>query len=231
MSNQSGEKSSDYFLNFEEYPTIKHAQEEIKEEKIPGKGAVHIRTGIYSDTEITLLLDLVLPREQEEWMNAYMKAHDFLKSLEIISFCDGPDIFYYVRAIKINAADRYSETAGDFKVSISCKPGIYLLSGTEELSIREFDGINKYSVCCPVYKISGEGVCALTVNGKTVTVNVAQTMIIDTDRMIAYREDSGEIMNTSITGNYEDLYLYSGENTISATEGFEISLVPNWRIL
>lgn len=82
----------------------------------------------------------------------------------------------------------------------------------------------------PVYKITGEGNCTLTINGHPVTANVAQNLTIDTDKMVAYRED-GTLQNTSVTGDYEDMYLWPGQNAITLTEGFTLTVIPNWRRL
>ena len=63
------------------------------------------------------------------------------------------------------------------------------------------------------------------------TVNlVGQNVTIDTELMIAYRMD-GTMENTSVTGDYEDLYLKPGYNEIEITEGFEAKVIPNWRSL
>ena len=48
--------------------------------------------------------------------------------------------------------------------------------------------------------------------------------------MIAYRTD-GTMQNTSLTGDYEDLYLIEGENKVSITSGFVLKIIPNWRYL
>ena len=48
--------------------------------------------------------------------------------------------------------------------------------------------------------------------------------------MIAYQMD-GTMENTSVTGDYEDLYLKPGYNEIEITEGFEAKVIPNWRSL
>ena len=67
-------------------------------------------------------------------------------------------------------------------------------------------------------------------NGNVFTADVGQNVTIDTDRMIAYRED-GELVNTSVTGDYEVLYLQHGKNTLSATSGFTVQVIPGWRRL
>ena len=48
--------------------------------------------------------------------------------------------------------------------------------------------------------------------------------------MITYRELNGEMMNTYVNGDYEDLYLKPGENMISVV-GAEMKIIPNWRCL
>ena len=61
------------------------------------------------------------------------------------------------------------------------------------------------------------------------TANVGQNLIIDTDRMIAYRSD-GTLNNTKVSGNYEDLYLKPGENSVEFSGG-TLKVIPNWRCL
>lgn len=87
---------------------------------------------------------------------------------------------------------------------------------------------NRYFLSHPVYKITGEGVCTLTVNGKTMVANVGQNLTIDTERKLSYRLDN-TIMNTSVTGDYDDLYLLKGKNSIAITSGFRLKVIPNWR--
>ena len=53
--------------------------------------------------------------------------------------------------------------------------------------------------------------------------------MIDTDKMLTY--ESGEMKNTLLTGDYEDLYLLPGENKIEAPKEFEIMVSPNWRCI
>ena len=79
------------------------------------------------------------------------------------------------------------------------------------------------------YKIAAEGMCTLKINGKTMTANVGQNLTIDTDRMIAYRED-GTLNNTKVSGNYEDMYLQPGNNKIEFYGG-NLKVIPNWRCL
>ena len=72
--------------------------------------------------------------------------------------------------------------------------------------------------------------CTLTVNGNEIKANVGQNLTIDSDLMMAYRKD-GIVMNTSVKGDYDGLWLNAGDNTITITDGFELKIQPNWRCL
>ena len=64
-------------------------------------------------------------------------------------------------------------------------------------------------------------------NGNAMSANIGQNLTIDTERMMAYRSN-GELQNTSVTGDYENMYLKDGENEITITDGFDMEIVPNW---
>ena len=105
---------------------------------------------------------------------------------------------------------------------------MYLESGDFEIPIGTL--INEYKEAHPVYHISGEGKCTLTVNKNIITCNVGQNLTIDTDRMIAYRKD-GTLNNADVAGDYEGMWLPPGKNTITATNGFTVTVQPKWRRL
>ena len=59
------------------------------------------------------------------------------------------------------------------------------------------------------------------------TADVAGDLMIDTDRMMAYKKD-GTVKNTTVSGDYDSLILNPGENTVSITAGFSLMVIPNW---
>ena len=69
--------------------------------------------------------------------------------------------------------------------------------------------------------------CSSYLNGKSMTANVGQNMTIDTRLMVSYRKD-GAMMNTAVSGDYSDLWVVHGSNTISITEGFLLEIRPRW---
>lgn len=142
--------------------------------------------------------------------------------------CDGDGWFYKVLHTTIGDAERSVKQVGEFTVNFLCEGYAYLSRGQENYDAAKV-AYNPYSVCHPTYFISGNGTCTLTVNGNEMKAVVGQSLVINTDLMLAYSEDSGELQNTAVTGNYEDLYLEEGDNTIIITDGFGLSVIPNWR--
>lgn len=57
--------------------------------------------------------------------------------------------------------------------------------------------------------------------------------MIDTDLMLVYREDNGQLINQNSLGSFEGLWLKNGTNSISYTvpENGKIKMIPNWRTL
>ena len=144
----------------------------------------------------------------------------------ILKISDSPETFYRVLKANIEGATRPSQKHGELTATFLCDPYEYREDGNIEYAPEDIT-VNPYSPCCPVYKITGEGTCELIVNGKSMSANVGQNLTIDTGRMIAFRED-GEMQNTSVTGNYEDLRLPQGTVDITITKGFTLKIIPQW---
>lgn len=152
------------------------------------------------------------------------KIKEWLSGKGRLSFSDEPEYFYKVLAIDYGSIEREMRRFGKLTVKFTCVPFKFRNDGQMPYSdIRQ----NPYSESRPIYVITGEGMCTLTVNGKTMTANIGQNITINTELMCAYRED-GEIQNTAVTGDYENLYLVPGDNEISVTDGFNLEIIPNW---
>ena len=148
----------------------------------------------------------------------------WLRGTGQLAFSDQIDCFYKVLAVDYGDFDRQLRRYGRFSVDFTCLPFKFRQDG--QISYTEITR-NLYDLAQPIYKITGERVCTLTVNGNEMTANVGQNLTIDTERMIAYRQD-GTIMNTAVTGDYEGLWLPSGEVDITITQGFTLEITPQW---
>lgn len=196
---------------------------------IPGRdGSLCINSREIEDISISIKFHFVC--ERNKWQEKFRLAKKWLLSggKELV-FKDDLDYFYKVKNVTIGTAEREVKQVGEFEVQFLCDGAQYSKDGKKEIDYLEVS-YNAGIFSKPIYIITGEGVCTLTVNGKTVTANIGQNLTIDTERMISYRED-GVLQNTAIKGNYEDLYLQEGDNEITVTDGFECKVIPRWRCL
>lgn len=112
------------------------------------------------------------------------------------------------------------------KVKMHVQPFKYsAVEGTRTFTISNEDEITINNsgnyVSKPVVTINGTGTINLDVNGYEVLVinlgESASSVTIDTANMEAYNQNTGELMNRDVTGDYDNLYLNAGSNTISWT--------------
>ena len=196
---------------------------------IPGRdGSLCINSKQIEDISISIKFHVVCGRN--EWQEKFRLAKKWLLSggKELV-FDDDRGYFYKVKNVTIGTAEREVKQVGEFEVQFLCDGAQYLKDGKDEIEYSKV-GYNPGIFSKPIYKITGEGVCTLSVNDKTMIANVSGNIVIDTELMLAYRED-GTSQNTAVKGNYEDLYLQEGDNVITVSEGFECKVIPRWRCL
>lgn len=214
-------------------PDIPTAFENVEFVTVAGRDApVTVKQGTYDNIKISIECGFLV-KDPDEWMWRARDIRSWLSGSGKLTFTDSSDIFYKVKNVGISEFKRTAKRYGEFKVEFTCETFGYLHSGIKEYQISEVL-YNPYSTCKPIYKIVGSGSCTLTVNGNKMTASVTDNITIDTDKMMAYREDEEsvkELINTSVTGEYEDLYLKTGKNTITRTSGFTITIIPNWRYI
>lgn len=229
FANEAG-TSEEYGIRFLSYPAFDFGTEKIESIEVPGRvGTLTRRTGEYSDTTIENEIEFKVSSKGEYEQTLSLIRRWLMETKKII-YSDMDK--YYFRAKKVSISDikRKYGIYGILTVVFTCDPIMYLIEGDSEILIADtLTLINNYNKSRPIYTISGEGICEITVNGKIVTANVGQNITIDTTLMQTYRED-GTLNNMSITGDYEDLHLQEGENIISVTSGFELKIIPKWGI-
>lgn len=222
------ETASRHGIYIEKRPDMPVGREETKFVTIAGRDSpIAIRTGGRKKIEIPLSCGFA--EQKERWSAKAREIRRWLNGEGELSFQDSANCFWRVKDIELEEFVRETRRIGKFDVTFICDPYEYLKDGLREREIEDVK-YNPYDTSHPIYEITGNGTCTLSINGKSMKATVGQNLTIDTERMLAYRED-GSMMNTSVTGDYEDLYLKPGENEISVTSGFGLTVVPNWRCL
>lgn len=209
-------------------PSIPAPEEKIEEVEVPGRnGVLTISEGLYN--AITIPVEFNFMSAPSRWGETYRKAKRWLSGSGELWFSDDTEIYYKVLYCKISSTERTSFRIGNFTAEFTCDPYSYYKSGKSEIALEE-SMYNPGATCQPVYRITGEGLCTLTVNGNEFQANVGQEIIIDSNRMIAYKND-GQMLNTDVTGDYAKLWLNPGDNSLSVTDGFLAYITPEWRDL
>lgn len=209
-------------------PSVPAPEEKIEEVEVPGRnGILTISEGLRN--AITIPIEFNFMSTPNHWGDTYRKAKRWLSGSGELWFSDDADAYYKVLYCKITGTERTSRRIGNFTAEFVCDPYTYYKSGKNEIELESVI-YNPGVTCEPTYRITGEGLCTLTVNGYEFTANVGQEIIIDTNRMISYKND-GQMLNTDVTGDYAKLWLNPGDNSLSVTDGFLAYITPEWREL
>lgn len=223
-----GIRGSSLKIYARERPSIPAARVRREGIVIPGRdGMVYQSDGTFEPTDIPVRFNYI--GEETQWSERWRAAQRWLaKENAKLRFSDDDGYFFWIDHVELDENERTTGRIGNFTATFTTRNGLYYLnSGLREHSKEEIQW-NPYETSHPLYKITGEGVCTLEVNGNRMTANVGQNLTIDTDRMVAYRQD-GTLQNTAVSGKYEDLYLTEGEIDIGISTGFDLKIIPNWR--
>ena len=148
----------------------------------------------------------------------------WLKGTGRLTISDHQDVFYKVWKVDYGVVERELRKFGQFTVSFTCTPYQFEKDGLIPVSNITY---NPYDLCRPIYTVTGSGAFTLTVNGKEMSGTANPTIIIDTERMIAYNQENVN-QSTLLSGDYEDIYIPSGDVDINITSGFTLSIIPQW---
>lgn len=196
---------------------------------VPGRdGELLIRKDNLKDMEIPVEFSFLCG--PQEWQQRFREAKAWLMSGGTeLAFEDDTEMYYRVKKVEIGDAERQAKRAGVFTASFLVEGAQYYRQGKKAVDYAELP-YNPGITAHPIYLLKGEGLCTITVNGKSAVVNVGQNATVDTHRMLCFRED-GAVNNTIMQGYYEDIYLKPGRNEVSISAGFSMDVIPNWRCI
>lgn len=225
-----GEPSFRHKITVAYRPDFPAPEPRYTDTQVPGRdGALTEFDGTYSDIVVDVEMNYIT--NPQNWHAAWREVKRYLLKggIRELRFSDDLSFYYKCKKIVLGTNEREFRHTAAFTATFTLAPYEYLTDGKERYPYQVCE-FNRYELCKPIYFIAGEGMCTLTVNGNEMTANVGQNLTIDTDLQLAYRTD-GTLQNTEVMGNFDELYLLPGENTISVTDGFDLKIQPNWRCL
>lgn len=212
-------------------PTVSHSEIRGNVYSVPGRGDLYDRSTYRGSATITVLMALVSDDNVVDGVSAYQDAYrsvrQWLQGTGKLIISDSSDSYYEVQRVTINTDARVILNYGNLEVSFTVYPYEFLASGDDIAEIEDDILTNDCDESMPLYKIEGSGSGILNVNEKAMSFTVDGTLYIDTRRFFAY-DDSGDNMSSSVSGDYEDILLTSGDNEITITSGFDLSVYPRW---
>lgn len=225
-----GEPSFRHKITVAYRPDFPAPEPRYTDTQVPGRdGALTEFDGTYSDINVDVEMNYIT--NPQNWHAAWREVKRYLLKggIRELRFSDDLSFYYKCKKIVLGTNEREFRHTAAFTATFTLASYEYLTDGKERYPYQVC-AFNRYELCKPIYYIAGEGMCTLTVNGHEMTANVGQNLTIDTDLQLAYRTD-GTLQNTEVTGNFDELYLLPGENTITVTDGFDLKIQPNWRCL
>lgn len=175
-----------------------------------------------------LVISCTFSIKSEAFAQKIRQVKKWLSGTGELILSDSADVFYRVLKIDYDSIERELKRFGTFTVKFTCTPYEFLRTGKTPIEPDAYGTVqNPGDVSRPVYLISGNGDCTLTVNGNSMKAVVTDNLTIDTEKMLSYRTD-GTIQNTAVTGDYEQLFLLEGTNKIQITRGFSLKIIPKW---
>ena len=225
-----GTASTSYPLTIITPPQITHPDLIMEEYTIPGRdGTLYGLNPYRSSAQITVTMALVaqdgLTNNVSKYQTSYRQVKSWLQGTGKLIIGDSQDSYYEVQKVAITADDRTILRYGTLTVVFTVYPYEFLDSG--DTSVSPGTVTNPADKCSPLYKITGSGSGTLTVNNKTMSFTSTGTLYIDTRRYIAY-DSSNNNKNSVLSGDYDDLKLDNGANTVTITSGFTLNIYPKW---
>lgn len=161
---------------------------------------------------------------------------EFFNSEGKIVFSNEPDKYYFFaiyeqidfeKLIRFKTAE-VTFHIQPFKYSDTESEQTFNLTGSSEVEIRNNGNI--YSR--PTITLTGSGDINLYINGaQLLTIDLTstnQTIIIDSTAMNAYNEDKSLLLNRLVSGDYDNIRLKVGKNTISFTGSVSKVVIDNY---
>lgn len=154
-----------------------------------------------------------------------------------ITFSNEPDKYYnfttlnqidFEKLIRFKKA-KITMHVQPFKYStVESKKTFTFSSENQSITVRNNGNI--YSK--PILTLYGSGTIELSLNGTQVfTINLNGSMVLDTQSQNAYDPTTKDFLNRAVIGDFKNLYLKVGKNTISWTGNVtqvEISYCSRW---
>ena len=190
-------------------------------------GSLKVTDGTYDDITIEVSLNFV--RSPKWWHETAREVRNWLQGSGILRLDNLHGWHYRVKEAICSDMENVNRMGGKFTARFICEPFQYHDGGDSWLMSEECL-INPYYLCMPKYRIEGSGNVTLSVNDNEWEIEITgDHIIIDTEKKLVYNDNKVNLRPYT-EGEFADLYLKNGINTIEVSGG-NLKIMPNWRSL
>lgn len=192
--------------------------------------------------EVSYSVTCYFKAENHNWKAKLRKIKAWLFSFNDgnehkLQFSDDLEWFKKLSKVEIDDCEYIGKDVGKFKITFTCEPFDYSIEGQYEHELSAVT-YNMWSMCEPVYIIKMldfEKNQTLRINGNGFTIypqdfTRSDTIYLDVNLGFCHFED-GNMVNRTYFTIKDDARLEHGLNTITATSGLEVKVIPNWRCI
>nr|DAV95486.1 MAG TPA: distal tail protein [Caudoviricetes sp.] len=227
--------NEDFDIEVIKRPTIPLPIKKYKEIEVEGSnGNYYIDTEAYENIEFFIdcnfiECDLDYTREQfrsiQNWLNESIEEDNRL----ILS--DDFEYFYKVKKVEIsNISYENVYEIQSFQINFTVE-GLKYWINTREVQLNSTYR-NRGIITKPIYRITGTGNCNFVINGITVNcTNITNGLIIDVKNNKILNADGTRAIGKTNIKNMKLLYLKKGINNFSWSNGFNVYIKPNIKVL
>lgn len=208
-------RSFNFNLYLENYPSIPISNEEYEEEAVEGRsGNLIINKGTYPDKKIPFTFTILSPNIEID----FDKVYEWLTEIEDNRLIFGRiDRCYKVKKVIFGNIQKEFRSIGEFDVTFLCEPFAQDLEKTvHEITSSGFKiNYNGNAPADTLIKIYGNGNIQLTVNGETMQINNVTNYVEIDSYVLQVRNQNGTSKDNDTLGDF--ILLEKGINTISYT--------------
>jgi phage-related protein len=221
--------SSLFGLIVSEMPVITHADIVSTEYDIPNRdGVLYGKDSKRSNAEISVKFVLVTDT-YSNYSDKMRSIRKWLNGTGKLTLSNNPGYYYQVQKATIVNDDRHIVTFGEFEVCFTVYPFEFLDDQTQVNISGSISYNNDGDIAKPIYTVtkSDTSVSTIKIGNRAAfsITGISGTITIDTNKMIVTHSTQGYI-ESYVSGDYENLWLAHGAQTIAVTNA-TVKMLPN----
>ncbi len=220
--------TGDYGIHPKERVIVPTTERDIEHVEIRGRHGTLTKKYGYRDIPLPVLFYM---KDRDSFKPIFRKAKMHLLNAKTMVFDDDKEVLYKIKSAEINEAENEIITFGEFVVEFTLDPFQYEVADSTRTITSRTTLNNPGYESQPIITATVAGTGNIYINDEKITIqDINGTIIIDSELMNAYRNNSGIITNLNhhMIGDFP--VLRHGSNVINFDGDIsKLEINPRWR--